>query len=321
MVLSNNYTIFGIQDNAERYFWAAYNFFVVLSSFIGDSLILYASFQRDAFKIHKFVVTVMQYIAVFDLASASTTSLPGGITLFANTWILGDAMCNALAYLASYFYSVGICLIAVMTSGKFLQIKYPLRSTALTKRMAHKICISIVITYLVAQFICLMVDKDDIELDYRVYSCQYMYTHDIWKTLLPIMITIMMLIPNIVIVATTVPILVIARRYARRFGESIHWQGALPLALTAVVYCISTLPLFVYFIGSKFVLDSKFKIEYYRISAYLATINIMSNFYIYALTINSFRGFLLFKIVSFTNLFRNMTTSTGEIIIELLGWL
>ena len=123
-----------------------------------------------------------------------------------------------------------------------------------------------------------------------------------------------MFIPNIVIVATTISILVIARRSARRFGESVQWRGALPVVLTAVVYCLASLPKFiVFFISSNFVQDSpsKFYVQCYRITAYLTLINIMSNFYIYALTISTFRGFLLSRISSFSQTLSNMTSSTG----------
>ena len=88
MVLSNNYTIFGMHNNAERYFWAAYNLFVLLSSLIGDTLILYASFHKGAFKLNKFIVTVMQHIAVIDLATAITAPLSVAVSLIANTWVL-----------------------------------------------------------------------------------------------------------------------------------------------------------------------------------------------------------------------------------------
>ena len=60
MALSNNYTIYGIHSPAERYLWAAYNLFVFVSSLIGDTLILFATFQKGAFKLNKFIVTVMQ---------------------------------------------------------------------------------------------------------------------------------------------------------------------------------------------------------------------------------------------------------------------
>ena len=317
MIPPNNYTIFGIHSNAERYSWAAYHLFVLLSSIIGDTLILYATFQKDAFRLNRFIVSIMQCIAVCDLVSVITVVFPGAVSLLTNTWVLGDAMCYAREYLGRYSYFVGMCLIAAMTTGKFLLVKYPLRSTYLTKKMAYKISIIIFMAYLALPLNTLIVDKDDIVFDYRVYGCTHIFTKGIWKTLLPITVTITMFIPNIVIVATTIPILVMARRSARRFGESVQWRGALPVVLTAVVYCTSTIPFFVYYIGSKFIQDatSTFHVEYYRISFFMVMINIMSNFYIYTLTIRSFRRFLLTKIPlnrsSSSHVSGNMKSSAG----------
>ena len=211
-----------------------------------------------------------------------------------------------------------------MTTGKFLHLKYPLRSTYLTKRMAHKICILILIAHLALPLMMLIIDKDDLSFDYRLYDCIYRLTADTWKTLVPIGIITTFFVPNIVIVSTSIAILVMAKRSARRLGGSVQWRGALPVVLTAVVYCVSTLPLFIYFIGSNFVQDSTgtFHVQYYRISAGLSMINIMSNFYIYAMTISSFRGFLIseifFILAIFSQRFRNMTTSTGSIAINFI---
>ena len=316
MIPSFNNPVFGFHSDAERYSWAAYNIIVSLCSLFGDALILYASFQRDAFQVHKFTVTVMQYIAVADMACAITRCLPTAVSLIANTWVLGDALCYATDYLNRYSFVMGMCLIAVMTSGKFLTLKYPLRSASLNKRMAHRVCIITCIGYMVFLGIELIADKDDIAFDYRVYTCQYRYSAPLFKKFLPFSAIFIFFLPNIVIVATTICILGMAARSARRFGESVQWRGALPVILTATVYCIATIPRFIYFIGRNFMKDLRFHVQYYRISANLTSVNIMANFFIYALTITSFRRFLLSKIAFiqsvFSHAFRNILPSTGN---------
>ena len=89
-----NYTLFGMHSDAERYLWASYHLFVLLSSFIGDTLILTASFNKDAFKINKFIATIIQHIAISDLTFTTFVVLPGAISLFADSWILGDVICH-----------------------------------------------------------------------------------------------------------------------------------------------------------------------------------------------------------------------------------
>ena len=108
----NNYSQpdFSIHNKAERYSWAAYHLFVLLSSLIGDTLILFASLQKDAFKLNRFIVTAIQYIAVFDLAYAMTGVLPTIISLIANTWVLGAAICYLRVYLTYFIYLSGMSL-------------------------------------------------------------------------------------------------------------------------------------------------------------------------------------------------------------------
>ena len=305
MITSNNYTVFGIHSTAERYSWATYQLFVLLSSLIGDTLILYASFHKEAFQINKFIVTVIQYISVCDLAVTITGVLPGSITLIGNTWVLGNTMCYATVYLRHIFYQAGMSLIAVMTTGKFILLKYPFRSPNLTKQMAHRACSIAFIPSLTVLVCVLVVDKSEVAFGYKNYVCNYEFKANIWrKILMPITSIFTMFIPNIVIVATTIPTLKYlhdAVKSARRVGGRVPWQGTLTVALTAVVYCISSLPMCIYFILKDFVEEqptSPFQFQYYRISYFLCMINIMSNFYIYTLTISSFRRFLRSKILS-----------------------
>ena len=60
-------TKFGIKNDTERYLWAGWLAFVVVSSLLGDSLILIASIKYNAFNLHKMIVTFIQHIAVCDL--------------------------------------------------------------------------------------------------------------------------------------------------------------------------------------------------------------------------------------------------------------
>ena len=171
----------------------------------------------------------------------------------------------------------------------------------------------------------LVMGKDDILFDYRIYNCEYGFKSDrLQQTILPIVLFfISALAPNILIVATTIPTLkylTVARKNARRAQGSIPWQGALTVALTAVVYCISTLPFTFYKIVIAIVgenPESMFQVNYYRVSYFLLMWNIMSNFYIYTLTIKSFRRFLL-STVALSNYFttenwKSITSVGGKV--------
>ena len=291
---------FGIQNKSERHFWAAFCAVAILSSLIGDTLILIASFERDAFKINKVIVTIMQHIALSDLTIALVTALPCAISLVANSWVLGDEMCYVRLYVGNFIYMAGMSLIAVLTTAKFLILRYPLRAASWSKKRVHLVCGAIwVSTMIINPMIVVLIDKDDVHFDYRIYNCEYGYTSNVWSYVLPINGFIFGFVPNMVIVATTIPTLmylVDARKSASRVKGTVPWQGALPIALNAVVYCISTLPYIIYNTAKRFVHgDSQewFQVHFYRLCYFLLMINIMSNFYIYTLTIKSFRRFLL----------------------------
>ena len=302
-VLSNNSSS-GIQNEAERYSWAAYHIFVLLSSLIGDSLILYSTFQKDAFRLNKFIVAIIQYIAVCDLAYAVCSVLPSVISLIADTWILGDFMCYVRVYLGFFIFPAEMSLIAVLTTSKLLLLKYPIQSRIWTKNKTYVngICCLVFVKALSFPLLFLIVDKDDLRFDFSTYSCTYSFRAVVWKSLRPILSMMNLFVPNIIIVVTTMPTLMYlaaARKSAKRVRGSVSWQGALTVALTAIVYCVSTLPNFAYGVGERFVKDhlsSSFRNKFHRYSEFLLIVNIMSNFYIYALTIKSFRNFLRAKV-------------------------
>ena len=301
---------FGISNNGERYFWAAYHFFVLLSSLIGDTLILIASFQKDAFKVSKILVTIIQHIAVSDLVFAISTVLPATISLLANSWVLGGTICYVQVYLISYYvYLSGMSLIAILTTSKFLILRYPLRAATWSTNRVHLICSLVWTISVINPILFFTVDKHDVFFDYRNYYCEYGFTDKIWrKILIPITGCIFGLVPNAIIIATTIPTLkylVDATKVAKRVQGTVPWQGAVTVAATAVVYCISTLPHIIYKIcwGLGFIKEGNpggwSHIQYYRVSSFLLLVDIMSNFYIYTLTIKSFRKFLLTKVLCF----------------------
>ena len=180
MTTSSNYSDieFGMHNNEERYFWASYLLFGVLSSLIGDTLILIASFQKDAFTMNKILVIIIQHIAVSDLISTASIILPGAISLLTNSWILGNVLCYVKVYVCNIAFPAGMSLIAILTSSKFLILKYPLRAASWSTKRAHQVCSFIWAFSLIFPILFFVVDKDDVHFDYRGYNCDYGYNSD-----------------------------------------------------------------------------------------------------------------------------------------------
>ena len=291
-----------LQSDAERYAWACWTFFVVISSLIGDSTILVASIKYKAFKLHKFTVTFIQHIAVSDFILALTYVAPCFASLAANGWAFGRFLCYLQPYTIWLCCPGSMFLICGMTTTKFLQLKYPLRARSWSKMMAQKICIGCWILALYYPICFLIIDPDDIAFDYRVYVCNPMFSSPIWKLQLLISFVVVGLFPNIIIMFTTVFFLYKARKSIKNptgvnRKTKMKWQGIITVVLTATVFVMSYLPVSIYFMVANYVSKNPaslgwFHLDFHRVAVSLIHTNITANFYIYSLTVRSFRVFL-----------------------------
>ena len=305
MITSSKYsnkTLYGIEDQALRCTWASYYIFVIISSLIGDTTILIASIKYRAFKLHKYMVIIIEHIAICDLMVTITAVITSTTSLFADRWILGEFLCYTLPYATYYFPVTGSLLICVMTSSKLFILKYPLKAVIWPSKRAHLICGSAWTTALVLPLIFFLVDKNDISFDYRNYGCGYLYSSNIWKWLVPLFSVLYLVIPNCIVLSTTLILLIAAKKIARRGRENLRWEGVITTVLTATVYCISVMPYAIYRIADEMNTKSLhdpqdfFHKVYFRIALSFLYLNTISNFYIYCLTVSSFRKFLWSRI-------------------------
>ena len=190
-----------------------------------------------------------------------------------------------------------------MTLGKLLSIKYPFRAGTWTTARIHKFCAGIWMAALSAPVLQILIDKEDIVFDCRVYTYMHTYTSSIWKILLPIISLVVLVTPNVIIliVVSTVLLLKEARRMVTDTRESLRWQGIMTVVLTATVNTISFLPMTVYLIAEPFIgkdpsVPGPFYKEFYRFSGAVGYLSVLANFFVYSLiTVTSFRNFLKSK--------------------------
>ena len=236
-----------------------------------------------------------------DLGVALFDALPGLISLIANSWILGESLCTATAYIVHYVNSASIWLVLLLTASKFLILKYPIQSGNFTKNTCHLVCsLNWIFCFTMPALMYTLQRGDDaVIFDTRIYNCNYLFKSKIWENILPITSTLFLLLPNVTIILLSIPLLryiVEARNSARRVQGNIPWQGAMTVGFTALVYTISNLPFFIFAVAAKFLEDYDwvwFHSNLYRVAHSLLYLNVVSNFYIYFLTIRSFRRFVL----------------------------
>ena len=317
----SNFDQFAIKSDVERYFYGGWYCFVILCSLLGDSTILIASIKYNAFNLHKTVVAFIQHIAVIDLMNALLSTLPIAVSIFFNSGGSNKILNYLRFYLLYFVNALSALLIAAMSLGKLLLLKYPLRTRSWSEVHVHKVCAALWLLPLCNVTMHVLLGKDDIFFDYGVYTVSYKYSASIWKILLPVMTVIVLLVPNVIIIVSNVLLLNEARKLVRGTDESLRWHGIMTVFLTASVYTVSYLPITVYFI-----VKPSLKPEqgpgplffFYRIAICLMSFNILANFFVYSLTVNGFRSFLQTKFRKAVSFLSNKIPSAGINILQKL---
>ena len=314
-----NKSLHGISDT-PRYALAGYYIFVVLSSSLGDTVILIASIKYNALRLHCFIVAVIQHIAVSDLLVTLTYVLPKVIAKAADGWLLGVELCFLTAYSTYYFSLVSLLFICILVTSKLLLVKSPRHRRSLSATSAHVLCGGVWSMSLTVPAMFFIVDRSDVSFDFRTNVCSYHFSSHRWKLLKPLQALVFMIVPNCIVVMTTVALLVYlvkARRLSGKVGGDRRWQGIILSILTATVYCVSVIPYAVYRIAESSISHPFFHNDFLRLSGVCLSFNTISNFYIYSLTVPSFRRFLklLFLQCSPSSYMcsRNLSFTPGEL--------
>ena len=316
----SNFTLFGITNSVERYTWTAWLLLILVFALLGGSTILVASFHHNAFKLHRYIVVMVQHVAACDLMIALVGVVPQIISLVANRNILHPVLSSVLVYLTSYSFCVSPLLICAMTLSKYLILSRPLRARSWSCDLAHQVCAAIWILSLCFPGLFLVVDMDDIYFDYRLYNSNYAYRSEIWRWLGPIKFGLSAFLPNFLIILTSVFLvkhLQKARRASIKSRGQVRWQGIVTVVMSAVVYCISALPYNVYHVTSPYVEDDHviggryFHLYFYRAGATFSYFNVVDNFVIYCCTVRSFRGYLTERIQRVRYRVLNTSVDTG----------
>ena len=115
--------------------------------------------------------------------------------------------------------------------------------------------------------------------------------------LLPFTALIFLVVPNVIVIVLTIMLLYKAKKAAKTHRRTLKWQGITTVGLTAFVHTLSFFPFIIYFTAEPFVKKhpqnpGPFFVEYYRVTNGLVILHVLSNFFVYSLTVESFRSFL-----------------------------
>ena len=289
----DNTTQYKIDDLSERQILIGYRVLLAVSSLTGDSLILVGSLRYNAIKLHKIIVIFVQHMAVADLLFTVFGIVPGAVSLAANDWILGDVMC----YLSYFVKDTCAVILYMMTTAiamtKMLIIKYPLRAINLSTKAGHIAAFSIWIAGSSLPAAALAKDNKSMFFDYLVYVCDYTCVKPIWDDISYVIYTTAVGLVVLVTIAGTVVssviLLILAKRATVGRPEGLQWRGVLTVLLTAAAHTLLALPVTIYYVISKFCSDPT---TFYRYAFWITHLVVVVNFYIFGLTLPSFRDFL-----------------------------
>jgi hypothetical protein len=165
-----------------------------------------------------------------------------------------------------------------------------------TQKKAHCLCLSIWLFANIYPTLRFTLDKDGSVFSYISYNVNFGLSSNTSKPERIIAYTFTVLTFDIPTLAMMIAIfitmahLVRARKLTEQSGGKLRWQGIATVVATASVYCISFIPHRVsYYIAITVSHRYSTEANVNRALELLSKLNIMSNLYIYSLTVPSFR--------------------------------
>ena len=294
MVQSNNFTTYGIQNDYERRILIFFNVGVALSALIGDTIILIGITKYNAVKLHRVIVVIILHLAVSDLLLATFETIPQIVSLISQKWVLGEVFCRLNPIVNGICITATAALTCVLTTNKLLLVLYPLKAESWSARRAHLICAFFWALGLLQPgqiSTMLFTSTDDWKFSYYDYTCNGdLSDAPLWLRWFSSAFTFGgLLLAFLILIITSALLLIKARKLALMRGRNLRWQGVLAVLATTAVYLVSNMPWFVLEVSSLVVTHS---IKTWRIALFISNLNIMANFYVYCLTVRSFREFI-----------------------------
>ena len=160
--------------------------------------------------------------------------------------------------------------------------------------------------------------------DIRNGVCELERISELWIVIEPLMAIIYFVAPYIVVLVSTILLvqqLIVSRSLSRRIGRCQSWRGILVVSITATIFIVATLPYYIYLSVAPNDEDMAgfFHNDFLRIAEACYCLNLACNFYIYSLTVPSFRKFVIRAVQTFMSFWQKSYASlrlstTGKVL-------
>ena len=289
----------GITDRTERGLFITWSVVVMVTSLVGDTIILAGTLKYRAIKKHKVIVAVIQHMAVCDLLLTMFRVIPVTVAFVADRWIVGMFLCHVQDKIGWVCAAVTTFLTCLLAAVKLMVVRCPLKTITWTTRLGHKICgvvwLMVLVLYTPVLVVKMKYLRDTIHFSYIDYECNYGYKTNntpAWYTWYFIVgFPAINVTCHVTLIITSLLLLMYARRAA--VGNKLRWEGVITVLLTVGVLLVSYLPLTVLLVT--WLVGFSYSDTLWRVAACVQYLNIMANFFVYSISLKSFRDFLKTK--------------------------
>ena len=99
----------------------------MISSILGNSVVIFASARYSAFNLDSVTVFFVQQLAVADLTYTIVLLIPCAVTHIARGWVFGLTWCWVNGYLIAFLSPVGFFLTMMISVHRILRCYYPMK--------------------------------------------------------------------------------------------------------------------------------------------------------------------------------------------------
>ncbi|KAL5260645.1 hypothetical protein ACHWQZ_G010709 [Mnemiopsis leidyi] len=267
---------------------------ICLTGFLGNSIVLYGSLLYNALRLEKISRALVQSIALCDALASLLLYLPVLITLVAEQWVLGKAVCFVVAHSNYMLVLNEIWLVLVMSAYRIWVLKKPKG-----QRMSVK-SVWVVAGIQLALSVALLIYSVSMKIpaEYRSISCDtnIYYDKEKYGGYLTIVILIIPLLCIVLLNAVLLLSVCLTNKKSNRSINTVR-KPTIMLSLVTLIELVSLVPV-VYMIMISHTDPTNLwlfqNIGWFRIFAvYMVSLNVCSNPLIYLTTNNSFKNYIM----------------------------
>ena len=263
-----------------------------LGTFLGivGSILILVGIKKRAIKLDKVTTALILHIAVLDILATLVIIFPTALTALTDMWLFGDGFCIVQSYLRWFLISSSALLVCALNCSKLAVLLFPFRGRNWNSRQGH-ILATLVWTLSVVIQLGFHLSKGRTYTIFDVYllMCDFRIESEKFKRG-AIMIFSVALLCILIVLISEIWLVVIAIKLNLRKGiRTVKFQGVVTVVLVALVYCVSFLPLFGYYIV--LVIDG---VKFWYTGVICKSIPLLNNvlnIFIYMISIRSFRKF------------------------------